>query len=239
MSRSKPVVFKGQEFPSVKALRAYLGIGKNAYYLRLSRGLAPDAVIPAGQKGFTGPVPVEVDGVKYPSIAAYARAAGLGGATARHRVMMARSRGDDSYLHPMPASKVCEYGGKYYRSHSAMDRALRLNRKSGEALREEHEMSVCRTKVADYYHLNGLEDSRLEGELVKDFIAEAKGQIKYRFSVRDVFGDRLERMAVLYAKDKAPKLTAEDDIYDLHLDMARVYLPDIENAEVEAYNHAN
>ena len=135
--------------------------------------------------------------------------------------------------------KVCEYGGKYYRSHSAMDRALRLNRKSGEALREDHEMSVCRTKVADYYHLDGLEDPRLEGELAKDFIAEAKGQIKYRFSVRDVFGDRLERMAVLYAKDKAPKLTAEDDIYDLHLDMARVYLPDIENAEVESYNHAD
>lgn len=129
--------------------------------------------------------------------------------------------------------------GKYYRSHSAMDRALRLNRKSGEALREDHEMSVCRTKVADYYHLDGLEDPRLEGELVKDFIAEAKGQIKYRFSVRDVFGDRLERMAVLYAKDKAPKLTVQDDIYDLHLDMARVYLPDIENAEVESYNHAD
>ena len=120
-----------------------------------------------------------------------------------------------------------------------MDRALRLNRKSGEALREDHEMSVCRTKVADYYHLDGLEDSRLEGELVKDFIAEAKNQIKYRFSVRDVFGDRLERMAALYAKDKAPKLTAQDDIYDLHLDMARVYLPDIENAEVESYNHAD
>ena len=46
-------------------------------------------------------------------------------------------------------------------------------------------------------------------------------------------------MAVLYAKDRAPKLTAEDDIYDLHLDMARVYLPDIENAEVESYNHAD
>ena len=237
MSRSKPVVFKGQEFPSVKALRAYLGISKSAYYLRQFRGLAPDAVIPPS--GFSKRVPVEVDGVRYPSIAAYARAAGLGRATARHRVMMAREHKDDRYLHPMPASKVCEYGGKYYRSHSAMDRALRLNRKSGEALREDHEMSVCRTKVADYYHLDGLEDPRLEGELVKDFIAEAKGQIKYRFSVRDVFGDRLERMAVLYAKDKAPKLTAEDDIYDLHLDMARVYLPDIENAEVESYNHAD
>jgi hypothetical protein len=237
MSRSKPVVFKGQEFPSVKALRAYLGISKSAYYLRQFRGLAPDAVIP--RSGFSKRVPVEVDGVRYPSIAAYARAAGLGRATARHRVMMAREHKDDRYLHPMPASKVCEYGGKYYRSHSAMDRALRLNRKSGEALREDHEMSVCRTKVADYYHLDGLEDPRLEGELVKDFIAEAKSQIKYRFSVRDVFGDRLERMAVLYAKDKAPKLTVQDDIYDLHLDMARVYLPDIENAEVESYNHAN
>jgi len=237
MSRSKPVVFKGQEFPSVKALRAYLGISKSAYYLRQFRGLAPDAVIP--RSGFSKRVPVEVDGVRYPSIAAYARAAGLGRATARHRVMMAREHKDDRYLHPMPASKVCEYGGKYYRSHSAMDRALRLNRKSGEALREDHEMSVCRTKVADYYHLDGLEDPRLEGELVKDFIAEAKSQIKYRFSVRDVFGDRLERMAVLYAKDKAPKLTVQDDIYDLHLDMARVYLPDIENAEVESYNHAD
>ena len=237
MSRSKPVVFKGQEFPSVKALRAYLGISKSAYYLRQFRGLAPDAVIP--RSGFSKRVPVEVDGVRYPSIAAYARAAGLGRATARHRVMMAREHKDDRYLHPMPASKVCEYGGKYYRSHSAMDRALRLNRKSGEALREDHEMSVCRTKVADYYHLDGLEDPRLEGELVKDFIAEAKSQIKYRFSVRDVFGDRLERMAVLYATDKAPKLTVQDDIYDLHLDMARVYLPDIENAEVESYNHAD
>ena len=106
-------------------------------------------------------------------------------------------------------------------------------------MRNEHEMSVCRTKVADFYHLDGLEDPRLEGELVKDFIAEAKSQIKYRFSVRDVFGDRLERMAVLYAKDRAPKLTVQDDIYDLHLDMARVYLPDIENAEVESYNYAD
>ena len=237
MSRSKPVVFKGQSFPSVKALMTHLGISKSAYYLRQFRGLAPDAVIP--WSGFSKRVPVEVDGVRYPSISAYARAAGLSGATARHRVMMARGHKDDRYLHPMPASKVCEYGGKYYRSHSAMDRALRLNRKSGEALREDHEMSVCRTKVADYYHLDGLEDPRLEGELVKDFIAEAKNQIKYRFSVRDVFGDRLERMAVLYAKDKAPKLTVQDDIYDLHLDMARVYLPDIENAEVESYNHAD
>ena len=237
MSRSKPVVFKGQSFPSVKALMTHLGISKSAYYLRQFRGLAPDAVIP--RSGFSKRVPVEVDGMSYPSIAAYARAAGLGRATAKHRVMMAREHKDDRYLHPMPASKVCEYGGKYYRSHSAMDRALRLNRKSGEALREDHEMSVCRTKVADYYHLNGLEDSRLEGELVKDFITEAKGQIKYRFSVRDVFGDRLERMAVMYAKDKAPKLTAQDDIYDLHLDMARVYLPDIENAEVESYSHAD
>lgn len=237
MSRSKPVVFKGQSFPSVKALMTHLGISKSAYYLRQFRGLAPDAVIP--RSGFSKQVPVEVDGVIYPSISAYARAAGLGRATAKHRVMMAREHKDDRYLHPMPASKVCEYGGKYYRSHSAMDRALRLNRKSGEALREDHEMSVCRTKVADYYHLDGLEDPRLEGELVKDFIAEAKGQIKYRFSVRNVFGDRLERMAVLYAKDKAPKLTVQDDIYDLHLDMARVYLPDIENAEVESYNHAD
>ena len=237
MSRSKPVVFKGQEFPSVKALRAYLGISKSAYYLRQFRGLAPDAVIP--WSGFSKRVPVEVDGMSYPSIAAYARAAGLGRATARHRVMMAREHKDDRYLHPMPASKVCEYGGKYYRSHSAMDRALRLNRKSGEALREEHEMCVCRTKIAKYYHLNSIRDSRLEEELVKDFIAEAKGQIKYRFSVRDVFGDRLERMAVMYAKDKAPKLTVQDDIYDLHLDMARVYLPDIENAEVESYSHAD
>ena len=237
MSRSKPVVFKGQSFPSVKALMTHLGISKSAYYLRQVRGLAPDAVIP--WSGFSKRVSVEVDGVRYPSISAYARAAGLGRATARHRVMMAREHKDDRYLHPMPASKVCEYGGKYYRSHSAMDRALRLNRKSGEALREDHEMSVCRTKVADYYHLDGLEDPRLEGELVKDFIAEAKGQIKYRFSARDVFGDRLERMAVMYAKDKAPKLTAEDDIYDLHLDMARVYLPDIENAEVESYSHAD
>ena len=46
-------------------------------------------------------------------------------------------------------------------------------------------------------------------------------------------------MAVLYAKDKAPKRTAEDEIYDLHLDMARVYLPDIENAVVESYIHAD
>ena len=159
MSRSKPVVFKGQEFPSVKALRAYLGISKSAYYLRQFRGLAPDAVIP--WSGFSKRVPVEVDGVKYPSIAAYARAAGLGGATARHRVMMARSRGDERYLHPMPVSKVCEYGGKYYRSHSAMDRALRLNRKSGEALREEHEMCVCRTKVGKYYHLYSIWDPSL------------------------------------------------------------------------------
>ena len=237
MSRSKPVIFRGQSFPSVRALMTHLGISKSAYYLRQFRGLAPDAVIP--RSSFSKRVPVEVGGVRYPSIAAYARAAGLGRATARHRVMMAREHKDDRYLHPMPASKVCEYGGKYYRSHSAMDRALRLNRKSGEALREDHEMSVCRTKVADYYHLDGLEDPRLESELVKDFIAEAKNQIKYRFSVRDVFGDRLERTAVLYAKDKAPKLTDQDDIYDLHLDMARVYLPDIENAEVESYNHAD
>ena len=221
MSRSKPVVFKGQSFPSVKALMTHLGISKSAYYLRQFRGLAPDAVIP--WSGFSKQVPVEVDGVRYPSISAYARAAGLGRATARHRVMMAREHKDDRYLHPVPTSKVCEYGGKYYRSHSAMDRALRLNRKSGEALREDHEMSVCRTKVAKYYHLDSIRDPRL----------------KYRFSVRDVFGDRLERMAVLYAKDRAPKLTAEDDIYDLHLDMARVYLPDIENAEVESYNHAD
>ena len=111
----------------------HLGISKSAYYLRQFRGLAPDAVIP--WSGCSKRVPVEVAGGKYPSIAAYARAAGLGGATARHRVMMARSRGDERYLHPMPISKVCEYDGVYYRSHSAMDRALRLNRKSGEALR--------------------------------------------------------------------------------------------------------
>ena len=237
MSRSKPVVFKGQSFPSVKALMTHLGISKSAYYLRQFRGLAPDAVIP--RSGFSKRVPVEVDGVRYPSISAYARAAGLSGATAKHRVMMAREHKDDRYLHPMPASKVCEYGGKYYRSHSAMDRALRLNRKSGEALREEHEMCVCRTKAAKYYHLDSIREQRLEGELVKDFIAEAKSQIKYRFSVRDVFGDRLERMAVMYAKDKAPKLTDQDDIYDLHLDMARGYLPDIENADVESYSHAD
>ena len=96
MSRSKPVVFKGQSFPSVKALMTHLGIN-----LRQFRGLAPDAVIP--WSGFSKRVPVEVDGVRYPSIAAYARAAGLSGETARHRVMMARSRGDERYLHPMPA----------------------------------------------------------------------------------------------------------------------------------------
>lgn len=85
MSRSKPVVFKGQSFPSVKALMTHLEISKSAYYLRLSRGLAPDAVIP--RSGFSKRVPVELDGVRYPSISAYARAAGLGRATAKHRVM--------------------------------------------------------------------------------------------------------------------------------------------------------
>ena len=65
-------------------------------------------------------------------------------------------------------------------------------------------MSRSKPVVFKYYHLDSIRDPRLEGELVKDLIAEAKSQIKYRFSVRDVFGDRLERMAVLYAKDKAP-----------------------------------
>ena len=229
------MMYKGRRFKSVTALREYYGLSRPLYYFRRYAGIPLDA--PKGVPGrhAAGVSRVEVvtpDGMSYPSIAAYARALGIHEGAARYRVR-------SGHLTARPLRRTCEYGGKYYRSHVAMYKDLRLPYGKGEALRKEHEMSVCRTKVADYYHLDGLEDPRLEGELVKDFIAEAKSQIKYRFSVRDVFGDRLERMAVMYAKDKAPKLTVQDDIYDLHLDMARVYLPDIENAEVESYNHAD
>ena len=66
-------------------------------------------------------------------------------------------------------------------------------------------MSVCRTKVADYYHLDGLEDPRLEGELVKDFIAEAKGQIKYRFSVR-TYHHILKTARTIADLDESPEI---------------------------------
>ena len=52
MSRSKPVVFERQSFPSVKALMTHLGISKSAYYLRQFRGLAPDAVPPPLERLF-------------------------------------------------------------------------------------------------------------------------------------------------------------------------------------------
>ena len=233
------MMYKGRRFKSVTALREYYGLSRPLYYFRRYAGIPLDA-----PKGVPGQHAADVsrvevvtpDGMSYPSIAAYARALGIHESAARYRV---RSGHWHLEARPLRRGRVCEYGGKYYRSHVAMYKDLRLPYGKGEALRKEHEMSVCRTKVAKYYHIDSIRDPRLEGELVKDFIAEAKSQIKYRFSVRDVFGDRLERMAVLYAKDKAPKLTAEDDIYDLHLDMARVYLPDIENAEVESYNHAD
>ena len=233
--RCKPVRYKGQTYPSAAALMKHLGLSKSVFYARLRRGIPLDA--PPGHGGIRPGAPhakevTDEDGFIWPSIAAFARAMGISSEAARWRVCERR-------LHPAPQLRACEYGGRYYRSCAAMDRALGLERYKGDALREEHEMCVCRTKVADYYHLDGIKDPRLEQELAKDFIAEAEGQIKYRFSVRDVFGDRLERMAVLYAKDKAPKLTDQDDIYDLHLDMARVYLPDIENAEVESYNYAD
>lgn len=73
--KPKPIVWNGQEFPSIAAAADTLGISKDTLYVWLKRGYCADSDVP--DKGMGYPRPIVWEGVEYPSLAHAARALGI------------------------------------------------------------------------------------------------------------------------------------------------------------------
>lgn len=133
MKRARPIKYHGKWYPGVKDLAAAYHLSKDAVRHRLDKGIPLDADVFSRRRG----IPIEVNGIKYPTVTACAKALDIPVGT-----LFGRLYGERDLTLPLSKRKkswsrrarAVEFDGVRYRSISFFADSMGLSVKKARLL---------------------------------------------------------------------------------------------------------
>lgn len=133
MKRARPIKYHGKWYPCLKDLAAAYRVSKNTARYRLDKGIPLDADVFSRRRG----IPIEVNGIKYPTVTACAKALDIPVST-----LFGRLYGERDLTLPLSKRKkswsrrarAVEFDGVRYRSISFFADSMGLSVKKARLL---------------------------------------------------------------------------------------------------------
>ncbi len=135
MKRARPIKYHGKWYPCLKDLAAAYRISKDTARHRLDKGLPLDADVFSRRRG----IPIEVNGIKYPTVTACAKALNIPVSTAWSRLYrecdlaLPQNKKKSSWSRQ---ARPVEFNGVRYRSISFFADSMGLSVKKARLLLE-------------------------------------------------------------------------------------------------------
>ena len=125
MKRARPIKYHGKWYPCLKDLAAAYRISKDTARHRLEKNIPLDADVFSRRRG----IPIEVNGIKYPTVTACAKALDIPVGT-----LFGRLYGERDLTLPLSKRKAVEFDGVRYRSISFFADSMGLSVKKARLL---------------------------------------------------------------------------------------------------------